>query len=129
MILVDTSVWVERDRATGGPADRALQDLLESDAIVCTTDPVEMELMAAAPDRVAARRLVVGVDSIAFEPETDFPAAARIYANCRAAGSTPRGLIDCMIAAVAIRASVPLLAQDRDFAAMAAVTDLELAKV
>ena len=52
---------------------------------------------------------------------SDFDAAARIYRRCRAAGVTPRGLIDCLIAAVAWRHEAPLLAHDADLARIAAV--------
>ena len=39
---------------------------------------------------------------------------------------TPRGLIDCMIAAVASGTATPLLAHDRDLARIAEVIDLAL---
>ena len=126
MILVDTSIWVERDRGTGSAADRKLERLLETDEVVCTTNPIEMELLAVAPDGVSVRRLLLGVESIPFEPEADFPAAARLYAACRSVGWTPRGLIDCMIAAVALRTGATLFAQDRDFGRIAQIADLEL---
>ncbi len=42
----------------------------------------------------------------------DFHAAGRVYRTCRRAGVTPRGLIDCMIASVALRHSATLLAHD-----------------
>lgn len=63
---------------------------------------------------------------IAFEPASDFHAAARIYRRCRAAGITPRGMIDCMIAAVAFRNQATLLAHDADLIRIARVLDLGL---
>ena len=42
-------------------------------------------------------------------------------------GITPRRLLDCLIAAVAIRTGVPVLAQDRDYELIAEHTPLELA--
>lgn len=126
MTLVDTSVWIERDRRRGSVADNRLRALLESDEDVFVTEPIEMELLAGTGDRLALRRLLLGVESIAFDSSTDFSAAARIHAACRSAGSTPRGMVDCMIAAVALRAGVPLLARDRDFGRIADVTGLDL---
>lgn len=55
-----------------------------------------------------------------------FDGAVSIYRTCRAQGITPRGLIDCMIASVAIRAEATLLAFDRDLAAIATVKHLHL---
>jgi len=61
-----------------------------------------------------------------FDPVVHFPGAVRIYRSCRQAGVTPRGLVDCMIAAVVSGTAVPVLAHDRDFARIADVVDLAL---
>ena len=50
MILVDTSVWVEYDRATGSSFDRRLTELIATDGDVAVTEPVLMEVLAGAPD-------------------------------------------------------------------------------
>lgn len=42
-------------------------------------------------------------------------AAATLYGICRRHGVTPRGLVDCMIASVALRTRSRLLAADGDF--------------
>lgn len=47
------------------------------------------------------------------------PGAVRIYRSCRRAGVTPRGLVGCMIVAVASGTATPVLAHDRDFARIA----------
>jgi predicted nucleic acid-binding protein len=65
----------------------------------------------------------------AIDTVADFDGATRIYRACRAAGFTPRGLIDCTIANVAIRTGRPLLAAGRDFVAMTRVVPLRLAAV
>jgi predicted nucleic acid-binding protein len=46
----------------------------------------------------------------------------RIYRRCRKAGITPRGLVDCMIAAVAWRHGATILACDADLGRVADVT-------
>jgi predicted nucleic acid-binding protein len=127
MILVDTSAWVEYDRATGSSAHLGLLSLIESGAAYAATEPITMEVLAGSSDRRRTRKLMQGAHTIPFESPTDFSGAAQIYQQCRANGSTPRSMIDCMIAAVAIRTQVPLLARDRDFDQIAAVSDLELA--
>ena len=48
MILVDTSAWVEYDRATGSEVDRRLSDLVATDGPIAVTEPVIMEVLARA---------------------------------------------------------------------------------
>jgi predicted nucleic acid-binding protein len=129
VILVDTSVWIEYDRATGSPVDRRLTDLIATGGPVAVTEPVAMEVLAGArTDALEARlrRLLDRFDLLAFDPVADFSAAARIYRRCRAVGITPRGMIDCMIAAVAWRYGATLLAHDADLARVAGVMSLGL---
>jgi predicted nucleic acid-binding protein len=61
-----------------------------------------------------------------FDPVTDFEGTAIVYRRCRAAGITPRGLLDCMIAAVAWRRGASLLAHDVDMDRVASVIGLTL---
>jgi len=63
---------------------------------------------------------------IAIEATTDFEGAATVYRSCRSEGATPRGLIDCMIASIAMRTSASVLVADRDFACIAEVVPLML---
>lgn len=133
MILVDTSAWVEYDRATGSPVDTALTSLIETGGEdVAVTDPVLMEVLAGARDESRQedlRRLLTSFRWLPADPVADFEGAARIYRACRSAGVTPRGLIDCMIANIAIRTGSALLASDHDFGEIARVMPLRLATV
>lgn len=104
MILVDTSAWVEYDRATGSRVDQRLTDLIGQGSPVAVTEPIVMELLAGARDdrrEADLRRLMLHVELLSFDVVADFDAAVRIYCRCRRAGLTPRGMVDCMIAAVA----------------------------
>jgi predicted nucleic acid-binding protein len=56
----------------------------------------------------------------------DWEDAARLYRAARARGLTVRSTVDCLIATVAVRTAHPVLARDRDFDALAAVSELEL---
>ena|GEM_PF-1742167 len=47
-VLVDTSAWVEFDRATGSSAEARLTALIASDGPVAVTEPVIMEVLARA---------------------------------------------------------------------------------
>ncbi len=61
-----------------------------------------------------------------FDAAADFDAAVRIYRRCRRSGTTPRGMIDCLIAAVAWRRGASLLAADGDLARVARVVGIEM---
>lgn len=129
MILVDTSAWVEFDRATGSRVDAGLTELIASTDEVAVTEPVIMELLAGARDdrrEADLRRLVQRFPLLRFDATIDFDAATRIYRMCRRVGVTPRGMIDCMIAAVALRHNATLLAYDVDLARVAAVVGIQM---
>jgi predicted nucleic acid-binding protein len=129
VILADTSAWVEYDRATGSPADRRLEALIQSDGPVAVTQPVVMEVLAGARDdrrEADLRRLLLRFELLTFDAVADFDGAVRIYRRCRAAGVTPRGLVDCMIAAVAWRLGAVLLSYDADMDRVAGVVGIAL---
>lgn len=129
MILVDSSVWVEYDRATGSPAHLRLKGLIEVGGPVAVCEPVVMEVLAGARDdgrEADLRRLLERFEMLNFDAVTDFDGAVRIYRRCRAAGITPRGMLDCMIAAVAWRHGATLLAEDADMDRVAGVIELKL---
>lgn len=129
MILADTSAWVEYDRATGSAVDQRLTALIATEGALAVTEPVVMEVVAGARDdkrEADLHRLLLRFDLLHFDAATDFDAAARIYRRCRRAGITPRGMVDCMIAAVAWRKGATLLARDADIGRVARVVGIEL---
>jgi predicted nucleic acid-binding protein len=129
VILADTSAWVEYDRATGSAADRRIGELIEDDGPLAVTEPVAMELLAGARDdrrELTLKRLLARFQLLRFDAVSDFDGAARIYRRCRSVGVTPRGMIDCMIAAVAWRTGATLLAHDVDLDRVAHVIELRL---
>ncbi len=129
MILADTSAWVEFDRSTGSPADERLTELIAADGPVAVTEPIMMEVLAGARSDKREddlRRLLLRFSLLHFDAAADFDGAMRIYRRCRKAGVTPRGLIDCMIAAVAWRRGATVLAHDADLDRVARVVGVEL---
>jgi predicted nucleic acid-binding protein len=129
VILIDSSAWIEFVRATGSPVDSRLTSLIREGATIASTEPVLMEVIAGARDNVGSvqlRRLLTSFSWIPVDPASDFEGAATIYRSCREAGITPRGLIDCMIAAIALRAGANLLTADGDFARIGSVVPLRL---
>lgn len=129
MILADTSAWVEYDRATGSRVDDRLAQLIAEEGPLAVTEPVVMEVLAGArtDERESdLRRLLLRFDLLRFDIAADFDGSVRIYRRCRAVGVTPRGMIDCMIAAVAWRSGATLLAHDADLDRVARVIGVQL---
>jgi predicted nucleic acid-binding protein len=129
MILADTSAWVEFDRATGSAVDQRVTALIETDGPLVVTEPVIMEVVAGARTVAHAdnlRRLMLRGGLLPFDAVVDFDAAASIYRHCRQAGITPRGMVDCLIAAVAWRNQAMLLCRDVDLDRVASVIGIRL---
>jgi len=129
VILADTSAWVEYDRATGRAVDKRMTALIAEGGPLAVTEPVMMEVLAGARSGQRGsdlRRLLLGFDLLRFDAQVDFEGAARIYRQCRRAGFTPRGMLDCMIAAVAWRYGAALLAYDVDLDRVARVVGIDL---
>ena len=129
MILVDASAWIEYDQATGSTADRRITELITDDGPLMVTQPVLMEVLAGARSDAREddlRRLLLRFGLAPFDAVTDFEGAMRIYRRCRQAGVTPRGMVDCMIAAVAHRCDLSLLAWDADMVRVAEVIGIDV---
>ena len=126
MILVDTSAWVEFLRNSGSPVCDAVSDLLDDDLATC--DVIVMEVLAGARDDlhlVALRRLLARARLLPLT-SADYDRAAALHRACRQRGTTPRSLVDCLIASVALRADAEILHADRDFTLLADQTSLRL---
>ena len=130
MTLVDTSAWIEYFRRTESPIDLRVDELLSGDEELITTESVVMELLAGARDYAQEgllRRTLAACRLERVAPR-DWEQAAAIYATSRRRGTILREQIDCLIAAVAIRAGIPVLTADRDFELIADHTPLQLAR-
>lgn len=129
-VLADTSAWIEYLRATGSVADLTLTQALQEDDQLATTDAVTLELLAGARSDLEEAKLgslLARCVQLPQEPWDDPEVAASLYRACRRGGETPRSLLDCLIAGVAIRADIPVLFRDRDFDVIARHTSLRLA--
>ncbi len=124
MILVDTSAWVEFLRDTGSPACIRVDELLADEIATC--HPVRMEVLAGARDERNLQDLrgLLARASVLPTLPTDYEDAAALYRACRRRGETVRKLIDCLIAAHAIRTHLSLLHADSDFDLLARHTGL-----
>jgi predicted nucleic acid-binding protein len=103
--------------------------LIASEGPLSVTEPVIMEVLAGARNaqrELDLRRLLLRFRLLRFDAAADFDSAARMYRRCRGAGFTPRGMVDCMIAAVAWRQAASLLAQDVDLVRLGQIVGIEL---
>lgn len=128
MILVDSSTWIDYLRNRQTPSVDRLDALVVAGADLVTTEPIVMELLAGtgrSPARgMEVERLVEGLLLAGVDTRLDFRAAAGLYRAARANGETVRSLVDCLIAAVALRRDLELLHDDRDFDALARISPL-----
>ena len=128
MILVDTSVWIDYLRGNDTPARSAVRELISQgfdELVIC--EPIVMELLAGATDAAALDRihqLADGLPTLPVDPLLDFRAAATLYRVARTGGETVRSIVDCLIAALALRHDVRLVHKDRDFEILGRITGL-----
>ncbi|MEX2457546.1 MAG: PIN domain nuclease [Actinomycetota bacterium] len=131
MILPDTSAWIDLFNDTGHPTQLRLVDLLTEGREVMVTEPVVMEVLAGMPGPAlsAAQSSLRSFRMARVNGLADFEDAAAIFRACRAGGETPRSLVDCLIAAVAIREGASVLHRDADFDVIARHTTLRIEPV
>lgn len=130
MILADTSAWVEFLRATGSEVDRAMTALMNDGQALAVPDVVRLELLAGASTEAEAEDLGRLLERFVAAPTSspgDHDLAAALYRSARRSGETVRSLVDCVVAAIALRLGLAVLARDRDFDVLARTSDLRLA--
>lgn len=130
--LIDSSAWIEYLRDTGTKAAIEVERLIDTDADIATTEPIVMELLAGttnAKTLTLVDALTTGLPLIRVDPYTDYHHAAALYRTARAQGKTIRTMIDCLIAAVALRTEATLVHRDSDFDVIAGFAPLDVASM
>lgn len=129
MQLVDTSVWIEVFRKD---TRFRLEDVVELDEIA-TCLPIIQEVLQGFRDE---RAFHTARDSMYAFPLVDSPMSAdvfdhaiQLYRRTRRAGITVRSSINCLIAACAERAGLTVVHCDRDYDAIAKVSQLNVRRV
>ncbi len=105
LTLADSSAWIEFFRNTGSLVCLRLPELLRAENVaIC--DAVRMEILAGARDDSQLATITRALDQAMAIPtqSSDYDDSAILYRRCRQRGETVRKLLDCLIAAVAIRA-------------------------
>jgi predicted nucleic acid-binding protein len=125
VVLVDTSAWIEVFRK---PPRLVLEDVVDFDEVV-TCLPVVQEVLQGFPNDLAFR---AARDAMVALPMVESPLGERVYLDAvdlyrraRRAGITVRSGVDCLIAACAIRHGLAVLHNDRDYPAIARISELQ----
>lgn len=121
--LIDSSAWVDFLKGRSGKARERVRELVQEPRSVVVTEPVVMELRAGADESslVKIDKVLQRFAMKSIEPLRDFHAGADLYRAARQRGYTVRSMIDCLIAAIAIRTGVTVLHRDRDFEVLARI--------
>jgi len=130
VILADSSAWIEYLRGTGSETNVRVRAHHETVGELALTEIVALELYAGVrnpAEEQRVRRIVQGVPLLPTNGIEDHEYAASLFRACRRQGETVRKLVDCLIAAVAIRNDVPVLHHDADFDVLARYTPLRVA--
>ena len=129
MIVVDSSVWINKFRGIQTEAVRTLSQL-DDDASILVGDIILLELLQGARTDAQAARIERLMRAFAFERMLDrelSAVAARNFRTLRGLGFTIRTSVDLIIATFCIEHGHALLQDDRDFQPMAKHLGLRLA--
>ncbi len=117
-MVVDTSVWIELFAGSESTADRWLTERITASLPVVVPEIVMTELLVGTTDESKAALWRQRLQRFVIEPLApvrDAEDAAAIHRQCRRRGDTVRSMIDCLIAAMALRLEVAVAHRDRDF--------------
>ncbi|MBS1861219.1 MAG: PIN domain nuclease [Actinobacteria bacterium] len=129
MIVVDTSVWIDVLNERSTPAAVRCVELIEAGEPVALTDVVFTEILQGLRSEEEARLVEEHLRAfpvLRLDGLEDFALAAELYRVARAAGTTIRKTLDCLIAAPCVRTGAPLLHADADFDRLAGCTALRV---
>jgi predicted nucleic acid-binding protein len=130
-VIADTSVWIDFFAGRATWQVQLLASEVQDEQPVGLTDVIYTELLQGFKDEttmLGAERQLLNFDVLRLEGLDDFRNAAMLYRAARREGLTIRRTTDCLIAAVCIRESRPLLHNDADFHHLALVSSLSVVK-
>ncbi|MCC2634435.1 MAG: PilT protein-like protein [Ramlibacter sp.] len=123
MLLIDSSVWIDRTRGAETDATRYVEMREDHEEVALTGVIYQEVLQGARSERgfEALRDMLSAM--LLLEPRewSTYEIAATLYRRARQAGFTIRKPNDCLIAAVALEHGALLVHNDRDFNALAQV--------
>ena len=123
--MLDTSAWIEFLRATSSRADVELQQAFLKSSAIWIPEVVYREVLQGARGVPHFMQLQTALDELSLYVSPDpfelARSASLLHARCRWQGITLRSPSDCLVAACAIEADMPLLHADRDFLTLASI--------
>src|SRR5437870_6186493 len=129
VIVVDTTVWIDFLEARGTAFDRHLTELVENDAPLALVDLVYCEvLQGIRDDDIYSRTRASLLAHPILRPRgiETFETAANLYRTARRRGLTIRRSVDSLIAATCLETGAGIYHNNRDFDALARVSDLTI---
>jgi predicted nucleic acid-binding protein len=116
MYLVDTSAWIEAFSKSPRPTGLTLIQLRKQEVPLFLTGVILQEILQGVRDDFTFERYRILLTAQQFvhplNPVATYIEAARLYAQCRKRGITPRSPTDCLIAQLAIEHGLTLLHDD-----------------
>lgn len=132
MILIDSSAFIEFLNRTDSPCDRAVAQLIGSDADCAIAGIILTELLQGIKnDREfrTVRDSLLTFPLLSLKSDESYIHAAELYRKCRKKGLTVRSTVDLFIAQIALDHHATLLHNDRDFETIASVSALKLYRI
>ena len=129
MILIDTSAMIEFLNKTGSSVDRAVEQLIMSNADVVLARITLTEILQGIRndrEHEAVKASLLAFPCLGLGSTESYLAAAEYYRACRKKGITVRSTVDLLIAQTAIEHDARILHNDRDFDAIAGVCGLKI---
>lgn len=123
MLLLDSSVWIDRSRGAETQATRFV-DMHEDREEIALTGIIYQEVLQGARSERGFEQLREMLSAmLLLEPRewSTYEIAAILYRRARSAGLTVRKPNDCLIGAIALEHGALLVHNDRDFFALAQV--------
>jgi predicted nucleic acid-binding protein len=129
LILIDTSAFIEFLNQTGSHFDREIEMLISNDDDISVADIILTEILQGIKndnEYNEIKRTLLSFPMYSLKDIYSYITAADIYRKCRKRGITIRTTVDLLIAQIAIENNLILLHNDKDFDAIAQVSDLKI---
>jgi hypothetical protein len=129
LILIDASAFIEFLNRTGSREDILIEQFISNNEDIVLADVTLTEILQGIKtDReyreVKASLLTFPI--LSLKSPDSYIAAADLYRKCRKSGLTIRSTVDLLIAQIALEHNATLLHNDRDFDAIAQVSDIKI---